>query len=547
MRLALWWVMACDGEPDVDGVRESAPLEDVTAAISPQPAWGDAPLRCEGAGADRRLWLRDGAVWDGEVQTTVEPGDTIPASALVPGQTWSCVAIGEGGEAVATASIRRPSVVVVLADDLGRGDLGLYGGAAPTPALDALGAQGVRFEAAYSAASLCGPSRAGLLTGRQPMRYGFEYNIGDDPSEIWRGLDTREATLADHLRAVGYRTAAIGKWHLGSSAVFHPNERGFERFWGFLNGRRLSVAPGLPGVIEHLVDPDEVTLWPRAPGGYVVEQNGEVVELDDRHLTDRIADEASDFVRRNADLPFFLYVPFQAPHLPLQATPDHLALVPQVEDPAVWAYRAEVAAFDRGVGRILTALDEVGLAEHTLVFVSSDHGCAEPGYTCSNAPFAQGKLSLAEGGVRVPLLFRWPARVAPAVEARMVSLMDIVPTVLVAAGAPPPEVELDGVDLVPHLTGDPAPMHEALYWRNLPYRAIRQGDTKLVDLTAARFRFDLAADPGETLNLSLADPEPDQALLDALDARGLEAYVPPAWVGRPVEIDYFGQTVVALF
>lgn len=560
--------LACQDKPTDDVVDDSVPVDDtdvadtvdtvppapVTATLTPAIAWGDEPLVCETTGATRVIWLRDGALWEGAVST--QPGAGVEGNVIAVAdqrlsETWTCVAIGPDDQAVDTRFVRPANVVVLLADDLGYGDLALYGGPTATPRLEGLAAQGVRFSQAYAAAPLCGPSRAGLLTGRAPNRYGFEYNVADDPDLADRGLEPSEKTLGDLLAARGYDTAAIGKWHLGAGAVHHPNVRGFQKFWGFLNGRRPSLQPGLPGVIEYQMDEGEIRQWPRVPGGFYVELNGVEVTLDDRHLTDRIADEAADYVRHHTEAPFLLYVPFQATHFPIQATPDQLAAVPPVPgDDVSWAYRASVYALDNAIGHVLDAIDESGLAEHTLVVFASDNGCPEPGVMCSNGDLTGGKLQLTEGGIRVPMVVRWPQHVlAPGtVSDEVVSLLDVLPTALHAAGAPLPSTELDGVDLVPLLDGTATPpLHEALYWRILPDRAIRQGDVKVVDLLNHRWRFDLAADPGETVDLNADDHDGSMPYIDLLEQRGDDAYVPPAWVGRPATMSYYGTDVVAFY
>ncbi|HMV67107.1 MAG TPA: sulfatase-like hydrolase/transferase [Myxococcota bacterium] len=525
------------GDPPSDDSGHADPVE---VHVTPDPAWGDQPLRCASSRPGAPLqWLRDGVPWDGAT-TTDAPGDTIPASALAAHQTWTCVAAG-GGIGVDHVTILPPDVIVVLADDLGYGDLAAYGGPTPTPRLDTLAAQGVRFTEAYAAAPVCSPSRAGLVTGRQPSRFGFEYNVLDDPTGVARGLPVGERTLADRMRALGYRTELVGKWHLGFSAAYHPNARGFDHFFGFLNGRRPSLQPGIPGVVEYEVSPEEVASWPASPGGWQVEQDGATVTLDERHLTDRFADEAVARVLAPHSQPLFLMLAFNAVHLPLQATPEQLARVERPESAATWAYRANVAALDDAVGRVLDALDDAGVAEHTLVVFASDNGCPSVDGFCSNGGLAGGKLLMTEGGLRIPLVVRWPGHV-PAGEARdgAVSLLDVLPTVIGAAGGSVAGEAIDGVDLLPWLTdaGAPPP-HDVLYWRMLPVRAIREGAEKLVDSTTGTWRFDLATDPNERRDLQLDDPPRSRALADELDARA-RLYVPPLWLGQPATVDYYG-------
>jgi arylsulfatase A-like enzyme len=546
-------LLACAGDSEVkapDDVEETdALVADPTVEVHIQPdvAWGDAPLQCVSTRADAALqWLVDGVPWEGAL-TTQLPGDTVPAEALVAGQTWTCVAAANG-LAVDHVSVRPPNVIVLLADDLGYGDLSSYGGPTPTPQLDTLAAQGVRFTEAYAAAPVCGPSRAGLLTGRQPSRYGFEYNVLDDPSGVARGLPIAERTLADHLRLQRYSTALFGKWHLGFGPTFHPNLRGFDHFFGFLNGRRPSLEPGLVEGLELEVSEAEIAAWPASTGGWLVEENGIPATLDERHLTDRLADEAISWIRTQRDAPFFALISFNAVHIPLQATTEQLSRVEPHEDPSTWAYRATLAGLDDAVGRILTALEDEDLADHTLIVFTSDNGCPAAEGFCSNGPLAGGKIMLTEGGLRVPLLLRWTDRVAPGqVRSDMVSQLDVLPTAVAAAGGALNEEAIDGVDLLPWLI-NPAhpPPHEVLYWRMLPVRAIRRGADKLVDTTANTWRFDLQADPGEQQDIHPTDPARSRELADELDDRA-RLYVPPSWIGQPAVTNYYGDAQGVLF
>ena len=241
----------------------------VALAIVPEDphALVDA-LRCDAAGAV--TWAVDDVPWTGALETTNTPGDTVPADVLEPGQVWVC----EAAQGSVSVTIQRPSVVLVVADDLGYGDVGTYGHPTlTTPGLDRLAEEGVRFTAGYVSAPSCSPSRAGMLTGRQQNRFGFEYNIGVEQSEAarqLRGLPPEEQTLGDVLGAAGLTTGLIGKWHVGTADQHHPLNRGFDTFFGFLDGRRMSLPPGQEGVLELDVQPYEASQWPVSATGGVL-------------------------------------------------------------------------------------------------------------------------------------------------------------------------------------------------------------------------------------------------------------------------------------
>lgn len=384
----------------------------------------------------------------------------------------------------------RPSIVVLYADDAGYADFSVHGGPFPTPRIDALASQGVRFTSGYVASSLCSPSRAALLTGRYPTRFGHENNppvAGGERS----GLPLTETLLSERLQQAGYTTAAIGKWHLGDAAHFRPNQRGFDHFSGFLRGERSYLPKRAARLGEWRVDDREVA---------------------ERftYVTDHIADEAVariDATHR----PLFLYVAFSAVHAPMEAQPSDLEKL----DAKVTGKRRKLGgmtvAMDRAVGRILDALDRSAFHDDALVFFINDNG-AGPKNGGSNAPFRGGKSRVYEGGVRVPFFARIPG-VDPASFAAPVSTIDVAPTALAAAGVPIPPA-LDGVDLVPYLK-DPSsgPPHQALFWRIGKDWAARVGDLKLVHDRRDGFGFfDLAADPGETTDLGLEHPARAQVL-----------------------------------
>jgi arylsulfatase A-like enzyme len=429
---------------------------------------------------------------------------------------------GEAQEAARPAAQPpvRPNVLVLLADDLGYGDLSCYGGWIETPSIDALARSGARFTQAYAAAAVCTPSRAGLLTGRYPQRAGVEFNTGANPDaeEKGTGLPGETLTLAERLRTLGYATGCLGKWHLGLRPEMHPSAQGFDDFYGFLGPSH----PYLPG------DPyDELDPLHRRPASAPEEEK----DSESAYLTEAMAREAEAFFACHHDEPFFLYVAFNAPHVPYQADPRHLARFPELSGEKQ-LYAAIVSALDEAVGKILSALERSGLAEDTLVFFLSDNGAVPVHGPGSNAPLNMGKAFLLEGGVRVPMILRWPGRTRPdtTIE-RPVSLLDVAATTLGLAGADAAALaELDGRDLGSVLDGKD-PGERSFFWRLGPVAAVRRGDRKLITCKQQRWLFDLSRDPGETADLSAQEPEQVLGLQQELE-RWLATLPAPLWTNR---------------
>ena len=365
---------------------------------------------------------------------------------------------------LAATAAERPNILVIVGDDMGYADVGFHGCKdIPTPHLDALAASGVRFTNGYVTGPYCSPTRAGLLTGRQQTRFGHEYN----PAGV-QGLPLTESTLPDHLKEAGYVTGMVGKWHLGSQPAQMPQQRGFTDFYGFLGGAHsyFNAAAILRGTEQ-------------------------VKELD--YTTDAFGREAVAYVERNKGKPWMLYLAFNAVHTPMDATKDRLAKFASIADKTRRTYAAMMSAMDDNIGRVIKALKDSGQYENTLVtFISDNGGPTMNGVTVngsSNAPLRGSKRTTLEGGIRVPFLVSWPARIKPAVFDAMAVQMDLHATALAAAGVPAKaEWKLEGTDLLPYLSGEKkAAPHEALYWRFGDQMAIRQGDWKLV-------RYDTNAD-----------------------------------------------------
>jgi arylsulfatase A-like enzyme len=391
----------------------------------------------------------------------------------------------------------KPNVVVILADDLGYADLGFHGCKdIPTPHLDALAKAGVVCTNGYVTCPVCAPTRAGLLTGRYQQRLGFDDNSWSPKT----GLSTEATTLADVLKAAGYATFAVGKWHLGQLPQFRPLVRGFTDHYGFLGGGRsflpLKESQGVPFVPK---DPDQVDLW-----------RNQTRVGDPDYLTDAFGEEAAAYVRRHKADPFFIYLAFNAPHVPLQATEKYLRRFPNLTG-ARRTYAAMVSALDDAVGRVSDALRTEGLDRNTLIFFLSDNGGHPLANAARNDPLRAEKGTVYEGGIRVPFLVKWTGRLpAGATYAHPVVSLDIMATALAAAAAPPPKgAPLDGVDLVPHLRGEAtSPPHETLYWRFINHWAVRHGQWKLTAPAGGlEGLYDLSADVSESRDLSSANPE----------------------------------------
>jgi arylsulfatase A-like enzyme len=383
------------------------------------------------------------------------------------------------------------NVVLIIADDLGFADLGVQGSAdALTPHVDSLAAGGARLTDGYVSAPACSPTRAGLMTGRYQQRFGLELNP-PSPSPPEFGLPLEETTLAAQLQAAGYVTGLVGKWHLGTAPPFHPMNRGFDEFFGFLGG-------------SHSYRDWDSAEDPVLRGFGAVAGTG--------YLTDAFSREAASFVRRHAREPFFLCLSYSAVHRPMEKPPRrYMDRFPGVTDPLRRKYLAMLAAMDDGVGRVLDEIHAAGLDERTLIVFLSDNGGPSTLNGSRNTPLRGGKEDVYEGGIRVPFIVRWSGRVPSGIEYRKpVIQLDIFPTVLAAAGVgAPADVETDGVDLLPFLDGsNAASPHAALFWRYGGPSAVRQGDWKLVNDAAGNAQlFDLASDAGEETDLAPARPE----------------------------------------
>jgi len=418
----------------------------------------------------------------------------------------------------------KPNVLILFSDDQGSADLGCQESKdIPTPNIDSLAKSGVRCTQGYVSSCMCSPSRAGLLTGRSQSRFGHEINWeGRDDTGV-RGLPVTEKTLADHLKAAGYRTGCVGKWHLGDVAKFHPKQRGFDEYFGHIGGSH-----------DYFASKDGGKGATYALEGW----DGKPFEFANDYLTDINGRAAREFIRRDKTKPWFLYVAFNAPHTPSQASEKYLKRFAHIADEQRRTYAAMVSALDDAVGTILAEVKAQGAEENTLIFFLSDNGGPLDRNGSLNTPLSGEKGFMLEGGIRTPYLVQWKARLpAGKVYEKPVSSLDISATVLAAANgasesakAYTPTLALDGVNLIPYLKGEnEGRPHEVLYWRMTARSiwAIRLGDWKLVthngwhDLPAAKPKprlIDLANDPGELHDLSEKEPAKLAELQNAYNA-----------------------------
>jgi len=396
--------------------------------------------------------------------------------------------------------VRPPNIVVILTDDQGYKDVGFNDSPdIKTPQIDRIARNGVKFTNGYVSYAVCGPSRAGLITGRYQDRFGFSRNPLFAPKDSLQGLPLSEETLASALKKSGYATMAIGKWHLGAHPSLRPLNRGFDEFFGFLSGGHRYFPQDWT-----LKDISEVNAQFEAYQTRLLRNDQRVEEKE--YLTDALSREAVSFVKRKADQPFFLYLAYNAPHSPLQATEKYLKRYAHIKDKDRRTYAAMVSAVDDGVGELLDTLEDLGLTQNTLVFFLSDNGGPE-NKGANNGELRQGKGSLYEGGIRVPFAVQWPGTIPPGQEYHQpVISLDIFATAIVQAGGTSRN-SLDGVNLLPYLRDQSLQQPQRrLYWRKFDAQAIaiREGRHKMVrDRKQDSLQvYDLSADIGESFPLS---------------------------------------------
>lgn len=396
----------------------------------------------------------------------------------------------------------KPNVLIFLCDDTGWAEFGFQGATdIPTPNIDSIAAAGVRFPQGYVAATYCSPCRAGLMTGRYPTRFGHEFNSTARDS----GLVVEETTIAERFRDLGYATCAVGKWHLGHKPKFRPTNQGFDEFYGTLANTPFFhptqfMDTRVEGEQPHRVEDAEF------------------------YTTDAYAERCVDWLGKQEGKPWLLYVPFNAQHAPLQAPEKYLDRFAHVKNPQRRMFAAIMSAMDDAVGQVMGKVREMGQEENTLVFFLADNGGPTRQTTSNNKPLRGAKGNTWEGGIRVPFCMQWKGKLpAGQVYEPPVIQLDILPTALAAAGvAADPAWKLDGVDLMPHLTGAKAERpHETLYWRFGQQWAVRHGDWKLVVGAKGNPRgelINLAEDMSEANDLAATNPAKVEELRGLWDA-----------------------------
>jgi arylsulfatase A-like enzyme len=481
------------------------------------------------------------------------------------------------GPATPPAGRRPPNIILIVADDLGINDLtatgtGVAGGAVPTPNIDAIAQQGAMFDCGYAASATCSPSRAAMMTGRYAARFGFEYagvpallargyakserhalrppiyhadRERDMPPSRDLGMPAGQITIAEALKARGYHTLHIGKWHLGESPPMRPENQGFDESLGFMPAASKYGPDSDPALVSARLDYDPIDrfLWEAAPDA--VQWNGGQRFHVPYYMTDYFAEEASRAITANRNRPFFLYLAFNAPHTPFQALKSDYDALGAIKDHKIRVYGAMVRALDRGVGRVMATLKAEGLDQNALVIFTSDNGGAwYAGVPDINRPYRGWKATFFEGGIRVPLFVRWPGHIDVGQRLRAPAhQMDLFATAAAAAGASmPTDRRMDSVNLLPLITGaTSASIDRPLFWSSGPYRVVRAGDWKLqIGETQKRtWLFNLATDPTERTDLSARESQIVARLRGMIAAH--EAQMPrplwPALVEMPIRID----------
>ena len=428
--------------------------------------------------------------------------------------TLICVAVLTGVAWRSADAADKPNLVIFYADDLGWGETGAFGCKdIPTPNIDSLAKNGVKFTQGYVAATYCSPSRAGLLTGRYPTRFGHEFNSVADKT----GLHLKETSLAERLKSLGYATACVGKWHLGGGPEYRPTKRGFDEFFGTLANTPFFHPTNF---VDSRISDDV-----------------RKIEDDAFYTTDAYCERSLDWIEQNKSKPMFLYLPFNAQHAPLQAPQKYLDRFPNITDEKRKLFAAMMSAMDDAIGRVMTKVREVGQEENTLYFFIGDNGGPTQSTTSANGGLRGFKMTTFEGGPRVPFLAQWKSKLPAGKTYEFpVFNLDVLPTIVTAAGGKvDPAWKLDGVDLMPYLTGaNKSRPHETLYWRFGPQWAVRQGDMKLVVSKGGSGDpelYNLATDFAESKNLAIAQPEKAkelQALWDKWSAEQAEPSAPDA-------------------
>ena len=472
---------------------------------------------------------------------------------------------------------RPPNIIIILADDLGINDVTTYGGGraaegVATPHIDSIARDGVRFDQGYAGAAVCTVSRAALMTGRYPWRFGVEFTptpgamarvagtLYADPSRLQPvivdqakaaeasdfndlGMPPSEVTVAKALKARGYHTLHIGKWHLGSTPQMRPNNQGFDETLFMESGLHLPVnSPDVENSVQDF-DPIDKFLWPNMRFG--VSYNGGKWFEPAKYLADYFTDEAITTIKKNKNRPFFMYLAHWGVHTPLQASKADYNALSNIPDHRRRVYAAMIRSIDRSVGRVLQTLKDEGLEDNTIVIFASDNGA--PGYIGIpdvNQPYRGWKLTQFEGGLRVPYVAKWPGHIPAGTRYQApITNIDIMPTVVAAAGGVmPTDRPIDGVNLLPYLGPNAAVQPaRALHWRDGPYRATQEGKWKLIvsGRPKKEWLFDLVTDPTEQQNLATTQPAQLAHMKAVMDAHHATMPPPlwPSFIELPISID----------
>ncbi|MDF7822530.1 sulfatase-like hydrolase/transferase [Pontiellaceae bacterium B12227] len=416
------------------------------------------------------------------------------------------------------AGAEKPNILIILADDLGYGDLGYTGSKEiQTPVIDSLAKNGVVCENGYVTHSYCGPSRAGLLTGRHQARFGMEINATYSPYDRHMGIPETEKTFGKRLQAAGYRTGIIGKWHVGAAPNHHPNSRGFDYFYGFLGGGHCYWPHQVTTTGPLRLDNGKVNYGPNQGTEFPLLRNDNAGEFTE-YLTTALSRDAAKFVKEGSR-PFCLYLAYNAPHSPLEAPKETIEKYKHINNWNRRVYAAMVDEMDRGIGMVVDALKASGKFENTLIFFLSDNGgVGTPPWNPSenwadNGPFLQGKASWLEGGIHVPYIVHWPAGLPRSGTFKeLVSSLDLTATAVALAQGDTSGEPLDGVNLIPYLKGEKkGSPHAALYWRERDSTAwaVRTPKAKFVKNNWKNeiCVFDMINDPYESTNVIDKAPE----------------------------------------
>ena len=474
------------------------------------------------------------------------------------------------GPAQPDSTSQPPNIVLIVADDLGFNDItfyggGIAGGSVPTPGIDSIAHDGIHFINGYTGNGTCAPSRAALLTGRFATRVGFEFTpaspqfarftMGDGyisenaknyPPSNQLGLPGSEVTLPELLAQQAYHSVALGKWHLGAGEGMTPTDQGFDEFLGFLPGAALFMEENDDDVVNSKQDFDPIDKFLWATMKYAVRYNKGDRFKPDSHMTDYFSRQAVRVIEANRNRPFFLYLAYNAPHTPLQAEKADYDALDHIADHTERTYAAMIRGLDRGIGQVLSALDDNDIADTTIVIFTSDNGGAGyVGLPDLNRPYRGWKITFFEGGIHSPYFIRWPEKIAAGSQYdSAVAHIDIFSTALAAAGIDLPEDRIiDGVNLLDYTLQNPQqPIVRPLFWRTGGYKVVQQDGWKLQlqEQNGKTWLYDLNEDPTEQHNLSDSNPARLEILREVLYDLDRQMVEPlwPALVEATIPVDY---------